>query len=332
MMKSRPEISVIIPVYRVEAFIRRTINSVISQDTADWELILVDDGSPDSSGQICDELASTDNRISVIHQANEGVSAARNKGLSKATGQYICFIDGDDYVNSDYLSSMLSHINGNDAVYGNVTHDYPTEGRSATAFEYTDGATIILSSEPEKLVQYRIPENGFPVAKLFRRNIIEKYNLKFDTRLSYHEDQLFVLSYLEHCSSIALCATPSYHYLHLPAGGSLSKRPHPARSLIIASNHLLEAVRRIISERGITDSDYIDRMYTILGLNQILLGLKNKNLSEIPAIANAARRHRQAFLKHYRPNHLSRRFIPFLFFLYLDKLLIPFIKCHVKDS
>lgn len=139
----RPEISIIIPVYNVEAFIRKTIESVIAQSFTSWELILVDDGSPDSSGKICDEYASKYDRITVIHQLNQGVSAARNNGIDKAIGKYICFIDGDDYVDQTYLSSMREALGSHDAAYANVTHCYPEENRTAIAFAYTDGESIL---------------------------------------------------------------------------------------------------------------------------------------------------------------------------------------------
>ena len=96
------KVSFIVPVYKVEKYISRCIKSIMSQSYSNIEIILVDDGSPDSCGKIMDQLAETDKRIQVIHQQNAGVSEARNSGLRVATGDYITFVDGDDFIESDY--------------------------------------------------------------------------------------------------------------------------------------------------------------------------------------------------------------------------------------
>ena len=99
-------VSVIIPVYKTEKYLHRCINSVCVQDYANLEVILVDDGSPDRSGEICDEIAKTDDRIIVIHKTNGGLSSARNAGIEKSKGEYICFVDSDDYIEKDYVSTL----------------------------------------------------------------------------------------------------------------------------------------------------------------------------------------------------------------------------------
>ena len=105
-----PEISVIIPVYNVEEKIERCLGSLQNQKFSDFEVILINDGSSDRSGKICDEYASMDKRIKVIHQKNQGVSVARNIGISIARGKYITFVDSDDYVSRDFLYSLYSDI------------------------------------------------------------------------------------------------------------------------------------------------------------------------------------------------------------------------------
>ena len=102
-------VSVIVPVYKAEKYIGACIESVIKQNFHKWELILVDDGSPDKSGEICEKYVKKDARIKVLHQSNSGVAHARNEGLKVAKGKYISFVDADDYVLSTYLSSMLEY-------------------------------------------------------------------------------------------------------------------------------------------------------------------------------------------------------------------------------
>ena len=99
----RPDISVIVPVYRAEKYISGCIESILNQTLENFELLLVDDGSPDESGRICDEYARKDGRITVVHKKNEGVSIARNTGIDMAKANWVCFIDSDDWVENNYL-------------------------------------------------------------------------------------------------------------------------------------------------------------------------------------------------------------------------------------
>lgn len=108
-------ISVIIPIYNVEEYLEKCVNSVLNQTYSDLEIILVDDGSTDNSGKICDELKNKDNRIIVIHQENQGLSAARNAGIAKALGEYIAFVDSDDYIMEDMYETLYKNLEKTDA-------------------------------------------------------------------------------------------------------------------------------------------------------------------------------------------------------------------------
>lgn len=111
-------VSIIIPVYNVEEFIFKTVKSVMNQDYKDIEIILVDDGSPDNSAKIIDELAKRDDRIVCVHKDNGGVSSARNVGLRMASGEYVTFIDGDDWVEPNYISYLLNLVESNNCQIG----------------------------------------------------------------------------------------------------------------------------------------------------------------------------------------------------------------------
>lgn len=104
-------LSIIVPIYNVESYLKKCIESILAQTYKEFELILVDDGSPDNCGKICDEYAKQDNRIKVIHKKNGGLSSARNAGLDKATGEYISFIDGDDFIEKNMYERMLQYLN-----------------------------------------------------------------------------------------------------------------------------------------------------------------------------------------------------------------------------
>ena len=118
-MANIPKISVIIPVYNTEKFLHRCIDSILTQTYTDFELLLIDDGSKDSSGSICDEYAEKDSRVRVFHKENGGVSSARNLGLDNAWGEWITFVDSDDYIEENFLKSFDGNLDA-DLVVGNI--------------------------------------------------------------------------------------------------------------------------------------------------------------------------------------------------------------------
>lgn len=218
-------ISVIVPVYKVEKYISRCIESVIAQEYDDWELILVDDCSPDRSGEICDEYAQKDSRIRVIHQENQGVSAARNRGIEEARGEYICFIDSDDYVTSQYLRDFTPadevdfELQGMTLVYEEETF---RNHEKRPNLELLSDVIGLLESDNQILDLL----NG-PCCKLFKKNIIRDNSLSFPQELSYGEDSIFVLSYLTHCKrKIHLIPSSNYFYTHEKTSSSLSSKHH----------------------------------------------------------------------------------------------------------
>ena len=128
-----PKVSVIIPVYNVEKYLPQCIDSILAQTFTDFELILVNDGSKDCSGNICDEYAQKDSRIVVIHKENGGASSARNRGLDIAKGEWISFIDSDDYVTPNYLSNLISEAQANCASLVIQGHIYQKKGSETSA-------------------------------------------------------------------------------------------------------------------------------------------------------------------------------------------------------
>lgn len=315
------EVSIIVPVYRVEAYLDKCINSILSQTFEDWELILVDDGSPDRSGLICDNYAERDRRIRVIHKRNEGVSMARNTGLDSAKGVYICFIDSDDWVEPTYIESLMRY-SGNDEsiVYGNVINDYSDGRKSVPSFNYVDGLVVSLDNNEADIIKYRIPENGFPVAKLYRKSIIDYYNIRFDEKLSYHEDHLFVLDYLSHVKHVVLSSRADYHYMHREGNNSLSKKKHATCKLIDASSKLIAVITNGIERWQITDNSYLKRLYTYLGLNQLMIALSGASSSELPTVAKSIRENIRLFRFYYCPNHKGFRMVPLFIQLRFDLL------------
>lgn len=200
-----PKISIVIPVYNGEQYIHRAIEGVLEQTFKDWELLLIDDGSLDGTAAICDEYAGE--RIRVIHQKNSGVSAARNVGITLASGEYIAFIDADDIIERDYLSNLAQGF-GHDLVLTGFCYDYAPHTPLISG-----GGKSIGTTEISTQLEYFLDTHYFcfPWAKFFRRSIIEKYRLRFDTLLRLGEDHVFNWQYLKYVRSLFIDTHPCYH-------------------------------------------------------------------------------------------------------------------------
>ena len=215
-----PEISVIVPVYNTGELLPRMIDSVLAQSFRDFELILINDGSSDNSGEICDQYAATDNRVRVFHSSNQGASAARNRGIQMATGYWLTFIDSDDYVLPEYLNSMviIGKKYGSDLVMTGMERISETDPSKNVIRNWpelsVDRADIGLLYDKE-ILQY---QKG-PVIKLFRTEIIKKHDVKFDEKLSRGEDALFVYTYLNYCQRFSVA--PGANYIYCLREGSL---------------------------------------------------------------------------------------------------------------
>lgn len=201
-------ISIIVPVYNVENFLERCIKSILGQTLPNFELILVDDGSPDNSGAICDEYAGKDSRVKVIHKPNGGVSSARNAGIDIARGEWICFIDSDDWINEDYLQGFNFYKEDADMYlqgYVELISDNKIVAKHQMKCPRNACiADIIAESE-------RCYIMNSPCFKLFEAHIIYNNNIRFDERLAYGEDHVFSLEYLLHVDTIAFSDRMGYN-------------------------------------------------------------------------------------------------------------------------
>lgn len=205
-------ISIIIPVYNVSNYIDQCLQSVLGQTFTDWECILVDDGSKDGSADICDVWANKDSRFKVIHQVNQGVSKARNNGMSEAKCDFICFIDSDDWVSENYLSHLIDSI-GNAELAVSGLSAYRNDKLFEENLPPKQGVMKIGSEDADLFI--KMNENSLlygPVNKMFRTDIIKNNAIRFPENCSYAEDLTFCFSYLEHVNTIALCQKSDYHY------------------------------------------------------------------------------------------------------------------------
>ena len=227
-MTALPRISIIIPAYRAEPYLENCVRSVTGQDFQDWELILVDDGSPDATGAICDRLASEDGRIRVLHQENGGVSVARNNGLAMAEGDLIAFVDCDDWLAPNALSAMhrllvssgVSTVAcGNYLAYEDgrtVSEAPPLPGGVYTAEQARQGVALPLLCD--RLREGAV--NGYVWRYLFDRKVIQNAGIRFSG--AYLEDELFLIEYFSNGVTLAVTEEPLYYYYQNPM--SVTKR------------------------------------------------------------------------------------------------------------
>lgn len=220
--------SIIVPIYKVEEYLKKCVDSILAQTFKDFELILVDDGSPDNCPKICDEYQKKDSRVQVVHKKNEGLVKARNTGLQKATGEFICYVDGDDWISKDLLQTVYNKAIKKyhpDMVIFNATRQYkdrqeeiskgPEEG-------YYNKKALKEQIYPYMMYDSRRPFcNGliFPVAwnKIYKRKLLLHHFCK-DGRIRMGEDNAFVYECLYFANSVYVCNDILYYYNQLNVG------------------------------------------------------------------------------------------------------------------
>ena len=203
-----PKISIIVPVYKKEYSIDYCLKSILSQSFTDFELILVDDGSPDNCGKICDDYAKKDNRIKVIHISNGGVSNARNVGLENASGQYVTFVDADDKLTENALSELESSVNkyNADIVVGGMEYELTNYGANQVTVNYqlNREEKLFTATEFSEILDNIWLNNNMKSiwSKLYDLSIINNNSLRFNTNLIVLEDADFVVEYLRYCNTV----------------------------------------------------------------------------------------------------------------------------------
>lgn len=197
MKPIKPFLSIVIPVYNVELYIEACLKSVLSQSFNDYELLLIDDGSTDNSGEICDYYAKADSRVLVIHQDNRGVSSARNKGISIAKGDWIYFVDSDDNLSPNCLNLLVSNIRPDvDIVEGRylpvrdgLVKNMPSFSQSKEFYNRKDYLYRLYKYRPR---QY----HGYLWNKIFRMSVIRNADMRFNESIYFKEDGLFIMDYI----------------------------------------------------------------------------------------------------------------------------------------
>lgn len=202
------KISVIVPVYKAEKYLHRCVDSILAQSYTNFELLLINDGSPDNCGVICNEYAAKDSRVRVFHKENGGVSSARNLGLDKAMGEWVAFVDSDDWLTSECLKQLTDYLDA-DMIKCSIKS-------SDGEYWCSDDNLYMVKIYLEKYSQNNLIRT--PCGTLYKRKIIEDYHIRFDQLIRYGEDIVFNLSYLYNCNTVRLI--DEFGYIYFQSGDS----------------------------------------------------------------------------------------------------------------
>lgn len=248
-------ISIIVPVFNVEKYLARCIESIIKQTFKDWELILINDGSKDNSGKICDEYATKDNRIKVIHKKNEGVSKARNTGIALAKGEYICFIDSDDWIEATYLSNFETNRCHYDFYFSGIFYD--TYDIVYSYKKYKERVCRNKYEIRDEFFKQDLLSNGYPWGKLYKSNVIKDNNLRFNENLTINEDHIFVFQYFCCVDTLYITNTAGYHYTVFDnSGRKLSGKINSYTELKSAAEHFELIINKLYPLWNISHNEY----------------------------------------------------------------------------
>jgi len=209
-----PKISIIVPIYNAQKTIERCIDSILNQDFSDFELILIDDGSKDNSGKICDTYAGKDQRVRVIHKENSGVSVSRNLALREAKGEYLQFLDADDWITPNATRLLVESMETNDCDMV-IADFYRVIGERLSHKGSIDEDGVLSREEFANFMMENPADFYYGVLwnKLYKRSIIEKNQLCMNPKISWCEDFMFNLEYIRHCENIFVLQVPIYYYV-----------------------------------------------------------------------------------------------------------------------
>lgn len=244
MHEERPLLSIIVPIYNVEQYLHKCIQKLLEPSIINFELLLIDDGSPDNAGKICDEYARLDARIKVLHKKNGGLCSARNAGLEIAKGEWVTFVDPDDWIENIYFETFLEAIKcdsdlivcGNNLIKGEIISTMLPLKSYCTNRDSIEKTIFHL-----KWNKFGFNFFGYTWNKFFKNSIIQKHHLQFIEGLNISEDEVFVDEYCYYIKSLQVVDISIYNYL-IRQGG-LTKQPNSFREYMLLTTQIIIATK-----------------------------------------------------------------------------------------
>lgn len=273
-MSREPILAIIVPVYNVEKYLHKCIESILKSSFTNFNLLLIDDGSTDKSGYICDTFAASDSRINVLHKANGGVSSARNVALDYIINRngikWITFIDSDDFISTDFISNLFKPVKENnnlDFVQGGCTNFYNESSLYSVEQQYQP-----IVDNNKKLLLDKI--RGLSFSKLFSITIVKDYGLRFDERIKVAEDMIFTIEYIRYVDKYAFSNECGYYYRrHSDSITQSHKREYT--ETLMCFKHFYKAVTNYKITYSISNSNIRDKQITESLLNTVFTLYRN---------------------------------------------------------
>lgn len=274
-MDDKKSISVIVPVYNAERYLTETVECILNQTYKNFELLLIDDGSSDSSPSLCDSFASKDSRVRVFHNENMGPAGARNFGLKQAEGDFIAFVDSDDLIDRDYLEQLIKTFNNQEVDLSLCGFDRFYNDDLANQKLYLLGTedTQLLESSKDVALLFTVPKtslSGVSIwAKLYRRSIIEEHNIEFPMEITYEEDCCFNLIYYRHIRKAVTIKKNLYHYRQVANSLSKAYKESTYRDLVNGYNERVKFFHELGMQEYIKKLDDILLIVTFNNMKKI---------------------------------------------------------------
>lgn len=278
------KISIIVPVYNVEDYLDKCIESLTAQSYKNIEIILVDDGSKDKSGQICDEWSKRDERIQVIHKENGGVSSARNKGIAASTGEWLMFIDGDDYCERNMLQRLYESVVKDKSDFAYCSF-YTDRNGARKANELPIQSGVYNMAEVFKPIMFgTLNALGKSMSAslwtgIFSKRIIESYNIAFDAYIRFAEDWLFYAEYITRCKKVSIINEALYNYVQR-ATSVMHEYVPPSELAVKKSLYILDKFCKCMADSNTDKSLYelnMTKRYINFVINQAKSCYNRKN-------------------------------------------------------
>jgi len=288
-MKNQPYVSVIVPIYNVEQYLSKCIESLLNQTYSNYEIILVNDGSPDKCGEICDEYNLKSDKIIVLHLENGGVCRARNMGMDLAKGDYFCFVDSDDWVEKDFIKDFITFLDDYQTiVVQDCIRDLPD--RSDRDFFNFKTKSYILNNQLSDLLEDGFFQEGFPWNKIYSKKIIKENNLRFDPAIKLGDDEKWNLQYYPYIKKIVVTEKSNYHYQYNPNSISNQARPFDRELLrfIFRAEYFCQFNESNDEKLIKLASQRVEEFFRIVLLDRLYKSVKEKEvrLSKLQEISN----------------------------------------------
>lgn len=327
------KVSIIIPVYNAENYLERAVSSVLKQTYKNIELILVDDGSKDNSPALCDILAKKDDRIIVVHKENGGPSSARNKGIEVATGDYVEFVDADDYVEENCVETLVNNIDESDL----VICGYYLRNNDVQEYKFEKKETLDFRKESVKF--FDMVRKGLfnsPCNKLYKRELIKD---GFDKRYFIGEDTIFNTKYIKNCKKVTLLPEMLYNYDFTNQASLIHTKVRTEEDYEVYWSELYAFAEDFFQDKSYLS--ILNGIYIKSTMSQVITVSIKQNLAfkEYKKVFSYYRNHpmlEKALKKHSKKVFVNRNFlgqiVVMLFKLKLKLLFYIVLKCYKKEK